>query len=313
MKKFFALIFAALIFLSATVHAEDLGVELSDISAEPFNATIEKFYATLPQATGDYKSRRRPILIEGAMNTETEILIRELKNPVAYRELNYLFVAGTYKNYPVVVVRTEIGMANAAASTALAIKKFNPVAVINQGTAGGHDSALKIGDIVVGASNFDYNAFRSAYSAAGAGIDLTKQENLGTYAYDEAAKKFQAYKEYRADVELFNMAFAVANAHKEFNVVSGVIGTGNAWLECVDYINFLHEKYGSSCEEMETNAAASVCQSADIPFIGIRVLSDNVTNSREYIPETAKICQKFVLLVAENYIDKILIHREVSD
>ncbi len=305
MKKFFALLLT-IFFLAAPVHAQDLGVGLEDISAEKYNAAIEKFFNTLPAAKGEYKSNLRPILIEGAMNTETEILIRALKNPAAFRELNYLFVAGTYKNYPVVVVRTEIGVANAAAATALAIKKFNPVAVINQGTAGGHDPALKIGDIIVGAHSFDHTAFRSAYSAAGAGIDLTKQENIGTYAYDEATKKFQAYEKFFADTELFNMAFKVANTHKNFNVVSGVISTGNTWLECIDYINFLNKKYGSSCEEMETNAVAQICQNSGVPFIGIRVLSDNVTNDNRYLPETAKVSQDFVLLVVENYIYDIL-------
>ena len=167
MKRFFVTICAALLLLVTPAQAQDLGVELSDVSAENFNVVIEKFYATLPQAKGNYKSRQRPIVIEGAMNTETEVLIRALKNPVVYREMNYMFVAGTYKDYPVVIVRTEIGLANAAASTALAIKKFNPCAVINQGTAGGHDPALKIGDIVIGEFSFDYTAFRSAYSAAG--------------------------------------------------------------------------------------------------------------------------------------------------
>ena len=156
MKKFLLTICAALMMFATPAQAEDLGVELSDVSAKDFNAPIEKFYATLPQAKGNYKSRQRPIVIEGAMNTETEVLIRALKNPVAYREMNYMFVAGTYKDYPVVIVRTEIGVANAAASTALAIKKFNPCIVINQGTAGGHDSALKIGDIIIGERSFDY-------------------------------------------------------------------------------------------------------------------------------------------------------------
>ena len=165
---------------------------------------------------------------------------------------------------------------------------------------------MKIGDIVIGERSFDHTAFRSAYSAAGAGIDLTKQENLGTYAYDAATKDFQAYTEFSPDPTLLNVAKKVADANKNFNVVSGVIGTGNTWLECVDYINFLHEKYGSSCEEMETNPAAQICQNAGVPFIGIRVLSDNVTNDNRYLPETAKICQEFVLLVVEDYIRDVL-------
>ena len=57
---------------------------------------------------------------------------------------------------------------------------------------------------------------------------------------------------------------------------------------------------------METNAAAQVCQNAGVPFIGIRVLSDNVTYSREYLPKTATICQDFVLLVVEDYIRDVL-------
>ena len=306
MKKFFTLLIAALFLVTTPAQAENYGVNLSDIAATDFNTPIEKIYDTLPKAKGDYKSSQRPILIEGAMNTETGVLIRALKNPVAYRELNYLFVAGTYKNYPVVIVRTEIGMANAAASTALAIKKFNPVAVINQGTAGGHDPALHVGDIVIGERSFDHTAFRSAYSAAGEGIDLTKQENIGTYAYDAASDKFQAYTEYFADPTLLKVAKKVADKNKDFNVVTGVISTGNTWLECVDYVNFLHEKYGSSCEEMETNAAAQICQNAGVPFIGIRVLSDNVTNSHKYVAESAKVAQNFVLLVVEDYIRDVL-------
>lgn len=308
MKKFFTLLIAALLMFTAPANAQNShSIENADSVADVAGDSAEKFYASLPQAKGDYKSKRRPILIEGAMNIEIETLVRALKNPVAYRELNWLFVAGTYENYPVVIVRTEQGVANAAVSTALAIKKFNPVAVINQGTAGGHDPALKLGDIIIGASTFDYTAVKTAYTPAGAGSDITQQEMRGTYAYDATAKKFQPYTEYRADTTLFNMAFAAANNFSGAKIVSGVIGTGNAWLQNLDYIAFLHERYGSSCEEMETCAAAQVCHTAGVPFIGIRVLSDNVIIGQEYTPHVAKPCQEFVLLVAQHYIRNILL------
>lgn len=306
MKKFFAIICAALILVTASASAQTQQEGNSDVSSKPLNDRIEEFYVTLPKAKGDYKSRVRPILIEGAMNTETEVLIKALKNPATYRELNYLFVAGTYKNYPVVIVRTEIGLANAAASTALAIKKFNPVAVINQGTAGGHDSAFKIGDIIIGGQSFDRAAFKSSYTKEGTGIDLTQQENIGTYAYDRASGKFQAYEKFFPDKTLIDVAKKVAAAHKEFNVAVGTISTANSWINSVDYINFLNKTYGSSCEEMETNAVAQICQNAGVPFIGIRVLSDNILHDNRYVPESAKTCQDFVLLVVESYIRDIL-------
>ena len=300
MKKFFTLIICALalnFFVPAQVQAVD---------GDHLTGSIEKFYASLPKAKGEYKSRQRPIMIQGAMNTETEVLIRALKNPVAYRELNYLFVAGTYKNYPVVIVRTEQGVANAAASTALAIKKFNPIAVINQGTSGGHDSSLKVGDIVIGERSIDSSAIKTGYSPAGAGAQLTAQEMRGTYSYDEAKKIFVPYKEYSADTTLFNIAFAVANAHEEFNTVTGVIATTNTWLNNIDYINFLHETYGSTCEEMETNSAAQICYTAGVPFIGIRVISNNILTESPYEAESATICQDFVLLVVDDYIRDVL-------
>lgn len=306
MKKFLTTICAALMLVMTPANAETQQNGNSDISAKPLNDSIENFYAALPEAKGNYKSRQRPILIEGAMNTETEVLIKALKNPVAYRELNYLFVAGTYKDYPVVVVRTEIGLANAAASTALAIKKFNPVAIINQGTAGGHDSALKIGDIVIGESSFDYAAFKSSYTQAGTGIDLTQQEMLGTYAYDKSSGSFQAYEKFSPDKTLLDVAKKVAADHKEFSVALGTIGTANSWLNSIDYINFLNKIYGSSCEEMETNAVAQICKNAGVPFIGIRVLSDNILHDNRYVPESATICQDFVLLVVENYIRDVI-------
>ncbi|MBQ3336950.1 MAG: 5'-methylthioadenosine/S-adenosylhomocysteine nucleosidase [Selenomonadaceae bacterium] len=301
MKKIFSILIAALLMVTSAQAAE-YTTTTADNAAEKMGAATEKFYASLPIAKGEYKSSRRPILLEGAMNTETEVFVRALKNPVAYRELNYLFVAGTYKNYPVVVVRTEQGMANAAASTALAIKKFNPVAVINQGTAGGHDGALKIGDIVLGEKIFNCFAIKTPRTALGTGAELTNQEMRGTYAFDETSGTFQPNKEYFPDAKLFNVAKKISDAHKNFNVTSGVICSSDAWLENLDFINFLHETYGSSCEEMETASVAQICKNAGVPFLGIRVISDNAVHSQAYEPAVATIAQDFTLLVVEDYI-----------
>ena len=305
MKKIFSILIAALL-LVTSAQAAEYTTTTADSAADMAGAAAEKFYATLPAAKGEYKSLRRPILIEGAMNTETEVLVRALKNPVTYRELNYLFVAGTYKNYPVVVVRTEQGMSNAAASTALAIKKFNPIAVINQGTAGGQDGALKIGDLVIAEKTLNCFAIKTPRTALGTGAELTKQEMRGTYAYDAASGTFQPCKEYFLDAKLFNVAKKIADTHKNFNVTCGVICSSDAWLENLDFINFLHETYGSNCEEMETASAAQICKTAGVPFLGVRVISDNTTRTPAYDPHAATIAQDFVLLVVEDYIRDVL-------
>ena len=165
---------------------------------------------------------------------------------------------------------------------------------------------MKIGDIVIGAKSIDWVAIKTAYAPLGGLADITNQEMLGTYAYDETSGKFQAYTEYLPDATLLRVAENVATNHGEFNAVSGTISTANTWLNNIDYINFLNETYGSSCEEMETNAVAQICQNAGIPFIGIRVLSDNILHDDRYVPESATTCQDFVLLVVEEYIRDVL-------
>ena len=264
---------------------------------------IQKILDKIPEKK-HYKSRQRPIMIQGAMNVEIHRMVRALKNPVAYKFSKYVYFAGTYKDYPVVIVRTEQGMSNAAASTVIGINEFNPVAVINQGTAGGHDYKVHNNDIVIGEKTFEPFAIKVNYNAAGDGIGITNQEMRGVYAYDHDKKTFRQYTEFLADPKLFRIAKQTANEHKEFNVKVGTIATSDSWLESVDFINYLNEKYGSTCEEMETHAAAHVCQNIGVPFIGIRVISDNCLNYEDWDVTTAYTGQDFVLLVVEKLIEE---------
>lgn len=296
-------IFSAIFFLLFSLAISNFVSADSQSPEELADENIQKILDRIPEKK-HYRSRQRPIMIQGAMNVEIDRMVRTLKNPVAYKFSKYVYFAGTYKNYPIVIARTEQGMANAAVSTALAIKKFNPVAVINQGTAGGHDANLKINDIVIGESTIDYTAIKTAYRAKGAGADLTDQEMRGVYAYDHEQKTFRKYTEFFADPKLFRIAKQTADEHKEFNVTVGTIATADAWLENVDYINFLNEKYSSTCEEMETHAAAHICQNLGVPFIGIRVISDNCLNYEDWDVTTAYTGQDFVLLVAEKLIEE---------
>ena len=304
MRKIFmlmtAILFASNIFLSPIVNAGTL-------TYEEINPQVESYVASLPTSKKAYKSRQRPILIQGAMTAEVGNLIKALKNPVVYWHMHYLFVAGTYKNYPVVVSRTEIGMENASAATVLGIEKFNPVAIINQGTAGGYSPNLHLNDIVIGDKSINYSAYKEEYSPAGE-YDITKQILRGSYAYDKNNKElteFRRFADFKPDEKLLKVAEETAALNKNWNVTRGTIGSSNAWNNAIDHINFLRDKYGIDCEEMETNAVAQMCHTAEIPFIGIRIISDNAVTGEEFDLSTALPCQDFVLSVVENYIKTI--------
>ena len=297
LKKFAAVFFSASILFTPLASAETL-------TYEQINPPVEKFISELP-VKKNYKVRKRPILIQGAMTAEVGRLMNALKNPVAYRYMNYVFVAGTYRDYPVVVSRTEIGIANAAVATAFAIEHFKPIAVINQGTAGGYTPELHLNDIVIADKSINYTAYREDYSPAGE-FDFTKQTLRGTYVFDDSKPtEFTRFPSLATNAKLLQIAKDTALMNGNWNVTVGTIGSADAWIDAVDHINFLHDNYGMLCEEMETKSVAQVCYTAKVPFIGIRVISDNTITGEKFDLGTALNCQDFALLVTENLIHAI--------
>ena len=53
---------------------------------------------------------------------------------------------------------------------------------------------------------------------------------------------------------------------------------------------------------LETASAAQIAGLFGIPFLGIRVLSNNITNGGAYEPVTGEACQDFVAEVVKAYI-----------
>lgn len=93
-----------------------------------------------------------PVLIQGAMEVETDWLVSRLERPEAFSWGGFQFWRGDFQGLDLTVSRTGIGTIYAAGATAVGIEKFHPRVVINQGIAGSHCESLHVGDIVVGES-----------------------------------------------------------------------------------------------------------------------------------------------------------------
>jgi adenosylhomocysteine nucleosidase len=243
-----------------------------------------------------------PILVEGAMECETDLLIRSLENPQEQRIGGWRFISGEYQGIPVVVSVTSVGMTNAAAATVLGIEHYHPVAVINQGTAGGHDPALHTFDIVLGEKTIDASAWRSSQERSGA--DGRHIELRPTYYYDADSGEEKETVELAADPELLEVAVAEGENYQAGQVVKGKISSSNNWNRQMDKIRFLNKEYGSSCEEMEAHSAAQVCQNYKVPFLGIRVLSNTEVHGEDFNPYSGTACQQFVLAVIKSYAER---------
>jgi purine-nucleoside phosphorylase len=124
---------------------------------------------TRSQEASSVERDRRPVVVQGAMDVEVKQLASRLDGVTVETVGGWTFWRGTLDGYPVIVSKTLKGVSNAAAATTIAAERYRPVAVINQGTAGGHDPQLHVYDIVLGKESLDLGAFKTAYRAPGQG------------------------------------------------------------------------------------------------------------------------------------------------
>ncbi|MBR6005362.1 MAG: 5'-methylthioadenosine/S-adenosylhomocysteine nucleosidase [Clostridia bacterium] len=231
----------------------------------------------------------RPVAVIGAMTSEIDYIIGKMGNKTTRRIGGWDFVSGLLGGKPVVAVRCFIGMANAAAATALLIENYNPRCVIIQGTCGAHNPLLHKGDIVIGEKV----------------IEICRRE---TYSLKEGeGSRFEAVRIMKAEIphadasEKSDRVFcesALVEKAKEIpytagRVITGCISSGDIWNREYDVLKYLHTVRGSDCEEMEGFAVGQICAAFGVPFIDIRVVSNSELYDEVFDESLALDCQKF--------------------
>ena len=81
-----------------------------------------------------------------------------------------------------------------------------------------------------------------------------------------------------------------------------MIGSSDVWNSELDRIQRFHDQFGTTAEEMETASAAQIAGLFQIPFLGIRVVSNNITNGEPYDTRTGEACQDYVYEVVKAYV-----------
>jgi adenosylhomocysteine nucleosidase len=247
---------------------------------------------------------RRPIVVQGAMQIEVGALAGAIANAREETLNGWTFWHGTVDGYPVIVSKTLKGMENAAAATVLAAEHFRPLAIVNQGTAGGHRPDLHVYDIVLGAEAVNIGSFKTGVRQRGASSDFAEWAPLDLLRADGSAGQdpnARVMRRFAGDARLLDAARGARDRYRKGQVVDGVIGSSEIWNSELDRIQSLHDRFGTSVEEMETAAAAQIATQFGVPFLGIRVLSNNITNAEAYDGHTAEACQEYVLEVVRKY------------
>ncbi len=227
------------------------------------------------------KQQLGPILIQGAMPEETNLLVSCLENPEEREIGGYRFWCGSYRGKELVVSRTEIGEINAACVTTLGILTFAPTAILNQGIAGAHSIDLHIGDIVVGETAVHINNWATELKTEGEGSDpFTWSQSFGNLLL-------------RADPTLVKQVAAAD--YQGGKLLLGRLGSGDLFSREADRILWLQEKCGHICEDMESIAVYGVCHRMGVPCLGVRIVSNNELTGEAYKPEVGEGLQAFLL------------------
>ncbi len=266
---------------------------------------------------GTYDFKTQPsVVIQGAMDVETEYLIGQLRDRECITLGNWTFYTGFLGagGTPVIVSKTFQGMVNAAAATSLAMVFFAPAAVINQGIGGGHDPKLHVGDIVIGTSVAPMGAMMRPFAAAGAGIGDADFSPLGLEVFNREWGEARKLTDFSCSEALVRVAEETAEKFlseekqaggTKRRIVRGVLGSADEWNNQLDRITLLRERFCTAEEDMESAATAQVCAAYGAPFLGIRILSNTIVNGEDYDERVAVIGQRFVVRFAEALAQKI--------
>lgn len=188
----------------------------------------------------------------------------------------------TIGSRPVVVVRSGIGMVNAAAATEHLIAKHRPAIIVNSGCTGAHIPSLMPGDVVIG-NEVVYHASMQ--------ILATGEERYTGFNFDAVSGTVKA-NALPSDRKLLDVAHRVAGdtplpawpdglswpAHERRRapqILTGPVASADIWTQAIERIDLLHQRHGTLCEDMEAASIAQIAALHDIPYLTIKDISNN--------------------------------------
>jgi adenosylhomocysteine nucleosidase len=233
--------------------------------------------------------------IIGAMENEVILLRTALEESESELIGGFEFITGKLHRKPVVLLRCGIGKVNAAVGCTLLIHQYQPDFVINTGSAGGIDPALKFGDVIVSDGLIHHDADATAFDYVpgqipGMPVAFPVPEDL-------IRRAEQAIDQLKQEKLL----------PPEFNHVRGLIGSGDTFMYELDRINRVRTLFPKiRAVEMEGASIAQTCYLFKVPALIIRALSDiageeSPVTFNEFLPVAARHSSEVVQRIVKNY------------
>ncbi len=194
--------------------------------------------------------------IIGAMDEEIETLIREYNLSKTFEWGGNVFFTGEYGSFLLVLMKSGIGKVNAAIGTTLLISRYDPMCLINTGSAGAIHADLDVGDVIISSDVIHHD------------VDAT---SFG-YAMGQIPQMPDAFLPHSV---LVSMAEEAARDIPEIRVRTGTVVTGDSFIGDRERKDTIQTNFpAAAVAEMEAAAIAQTCHRFRKSFVIIRSVSD---------------------------------------
>jgi len=239
-------------------------------------------------------------VVMSAFAPEWQTLLKATGGQTEYTINGKSFVTGQLAGKDVLLVLSGVSMVNAAMTAQQAIDRFNVSAIVFSGIAGGVDSSLEIGDVVVAGQWAEYLESVFARESDGKysvpsfyppddflpnfGMIFPSKVEVTREGLDKPEHRFW----FPVDAGLLEVARQVAGdvtlehcdqkgnclTRKPKVVVGGNGVSGQSFVDNAKFRAYVFKTFEARVLDMESAAVAHVAFSNGVPFLAFRSLSD---------------------------------------
>lgn len=196
--------------------------------------------------------------IIGAMEVEVAILREAMQNPKTQRISGMDFICGQLCGKDVVLAQSGIGKVFAAICAQTMILKFGVTELVNSGVSGTLTHDLHIGDVAISTACVQHDMDTSPI---GDPVGMLSGINIVDLPADEKiAAEFDA-----------------VCTQKGINHRLGKIASGDQFVHTAERREWIVKTFGAISVEMEAGSIAQVCYVNKVPFVSLRVISDEAS------------------------------------
>ncbi len=199
------------------------------------------------------------IAIIGAMPEEINAIKDIMTRKVTEVCSKITFTRGIINDTECVVALSGIGKVNSAVCTQTAIMKYSPDIVINTGVAGALREDVKIGDIVL--------------------ADFVMQHDIDTTAIGDVKALISTLNIVKIPCDNFTNK-KIANLAEKLNIPMriGTVASGDQFICSKEKLLRIRDEFDAAVCEMEAGSIGQVCYMNDVPFVVLKIISDNAGN-----------------------------------